>query len=59
MLINSTDFWSFVIVVAMALICWGLARKKKMNELIAIGVGLLFGLIGVIYYLLAKGNKKK
>lgn len=44
--------------IAFALICYALAKKKGLNEIIAVAMGLLFGLFAVIYYLIAKGSKE-
>jgi|GEM_PF-1237475 len=48
---------AFIIVwLACGLICYGLAKEKGKNELIAFGVGVLFGFFAIIYYLLSKGS---
>lgn len=47
-----------IVWIAFALICYALAKKKGKNEIIAIAMGLLFGLFAVIYYILTKGSKE-
>lgn len=49
---------TIVVWIGFALICYALAEKKGKNKVVALGVGLLTGLIGVIYYLLANGSRE-
>ena len=45
-----------VIWIAFAILCYAVAEKKGRNKLIAFGLGILFGIFSLIYYLIAKGS---
>ena len=47
-----------IVWLACGAICYGLAINKKKNPFIAFGVGILFGVFSVIYYLFCKGSKE-
>ncbi len=42
--------------IAMAILCWAVAKNKGRDEWIAFAVGLLFGIFALIYYLVARGS---
>ena len=44
--------------VAIGAICYGLAVKKGKNPFIALGLGVIFGIFALAYYLLCKGSKE-
>ena len=44
--------------IACALICFAIAKEKEKNVYVAIAMGLLFGFLAVLGYVLAKGSKE-
>ena len=52
------DLTLLVIWIAFAIICYAIAKSKGRNEWIAFGVGLLFGVFAVAFYLIARGSKE-
>lgn len=44
--------------IAFAVICYALAKKKGKDEFIALGMGIIFGLFALLYYLFCKGSKE-
>jgi len=45
-----------VIWIACALICYTIAKNKGRDPILAFALGLLFGVIAVVIYLLIKGS---
>lgn len=51
------DYSYLVCWIAFGLITYSIAKKKGRNEIVALALGLLFGLLAVIGYALDKGTK--
>lgn len=46
-----------MIWIASALVCYGLAKRKNRNPIIAAGLGLFFGIFAIIGYLLIEDKE--
>jgi hypothetical protein len=44
--------------VILGLLCMALAKKKGKEPIMALAMGLLFGIFAVVYYLVAHGSRE-